>query len=159
MLIPALPTLVDYFHINYGLSSWLLTAYLVSAAVMTPIAGKLSDIYGRKRVLLVIMLIYTTGVIIGAISNDIYLMIDETESIYDKYGDKIKENDFKEHPERFIHLCNGSVVEKSSGFTYPLLSNGTIEVDEPFHLASIDNEEWWESLCDDDKIELNKTYS
>ena len=75
MLIPALPTLVDYFHINYGLSSWLLTAYLVSAAVMTPIAGKLSDIYGRKRVLLVIMLIYTTGVIIGAISNDIYLMI------------------------------------------------------------------------------------
>lgn len=93
------------------------------------------------------------------IRNNIYLMIDETESIYDRYGDKIKQNDFKKHPERFIHLCNGSVVEKSSGYTYPLLSNGTIEVDEPFHLASIDNEEWWESLCDDDKIELNKTYS
>ncbi|KAA2283577.1 MFS transporter [Candidatus Nitrosocosmicus sp. SS] len=75
MLIPAIPTLVKDFHINYGLSSWLLTAYLVSAAVMTPIAGKLSDIYGRKKVLLVIMAIYTTGVVVGAISNDIYLMI------------------------------------------------------------------------------------
>ncbi|MGD9533994.1 MAG: MFS transporter [Candidatus Nitrosocosmicus sp.] len=75
MLIPAIPTLVDDFHINYGLSSWLLTAYLVSAAVMTPIAGKLSDIYGRKKILLIIMLIYTAGVIVGAISNDIYLMI------------------------------------------------------------------------------------
>jgi len=93
------------------------------------------------------------------IGNNINLMIDETDSIYKKYGDKIKQNDFKKHPERFIHLCNGSVVEKSSGYTYPLLSNGTIEVDEPFHLASIDNEEWWESLCDDDKKELNKTYS
>jgi len=75
MLIPAIPTLVDDFYINYGSSSWLLTAYLVSAAVMTPIAGKLSDIYGRKKMLLIIMLIYTAGVIVGAISNDIYLMI------------------------------------------------------------------------------------
>ncbi|MDR4490407.1 MAG: MFS transporter [Candidatus Nitrosocosmicus sp.] len=75
MLIPAIPTLVDNFHINYGLSSWLLTAYLVSAAVMTPIAGKLSDIYGRKKILLIIMLVYTAGVIVGAISNDIYMMI------------------------------------------------------------------------------------
>lgn len=75
MLIPAIPALVDNFHINYGLSSWLLTAYLVSAAVMTPIAGKLSDIYGRKKVLLIIMPVYTAGVIVGAISNDIYLMI------------------------------------------------------------------------------------
>ncbi|WP_458746089.1 MFS transporter [Candidatus Nitrosocosmicus sp. T] len=75
MLIPAIPTLVNDFHINYGLSSWLLTAYLVSAAVMTPIAGKLSDIYGRKKVLLIIMAIYSTGIVVGAISNDIYLMI------------------------------------------------------------------------------------
>jgi MFS family permease len=49
MLIPAIPTLIKDFHISYGLSSWLLTAYLISGAVMTPIAGKLSDIYGRKR--------------------------------------------------------------------------------------------------------------
>jgi predicted MFS family arabinose efflux permease len=49
MLIPAIPTLIKDFHISYGLSSWLLTAYLISGAVMTPIAGKLSDIYGRKK--------------------------------------------------------------------------------------------------------------
>ena len=93
------------------------------------------------------------------IGNNINLMIDETDSIYKKYGDKIKQNDFKEHPERFIHLCNGSVVEKDSGYVYPLYANGMIDIDEPFHLASIDDEEWWESLCDDDKKELNKTYS
>jgi predicted MFS family arabinose efflux permease len=58
MLIPAIPTLIKDFHVSYGLSSWLLTSYLISGAVMTPIAGKLSDVYGRKKILLIIMAIY-----------------------------------------------------------------------------------------------------
>ena len=69
MLIPAIPTLIKDFHVSYGLSSWLLTAYLISGAVMTPIAGKLSDIYGRKKMLLIIMAIYAGGVITWRICN------------------------------------------------------------------------------------------
>jgi MFS family permease len=49
MLIPAIPDLIKDFAVSYSMSSWILTAYLVSGAVMTPIAGKLSDIYGRKK--------------------------------------------------------------------------------------------------------------
>jgi MFS family permease len=75
MLIPAIPTLINDFNVSYGLSSWLLTSYLIAGAVMTPIAGKLSDIYGRKKILLVIMLIYTAGVSIGGFVNDIHTMI------------------------------------------------------------------------------------
>ena len=75
MLIPAIPTLIKDFHISYGLSSWLLTAYLISGAVMTPIAGKLSDIYGRKKMLLVIMAIYAGGVITGGFAINIYTLI------------------------------------------------------------------------------------
>src|SRR5436190_15197781 len=62
MLIPAIPDLIRDFHVSYSMSSWILTAYLVSGAVMTPIAGKLSDIYGRKKILLIIMVIYAVGV-------------------------------------------------------------------------------------------------
>ncbi|MDQ4074229.1 MAG: MFS transporter, partial [Thermoproteota archaeon] len=75
MLIPAIPTLINDFDVSYGLSSWLLTSYLIAGAVMTPIAGKLSDIYGRKKILLIIMLIYTAGVSIGGFVNDIHTMI------------------------------------------------------------------------------------
>jgi MFS family permease len=75
MLIPAIPTLIKDFDVSYGLSSWLLTAYLISGAVMTPIAGKLSDVYGRKKMLLIIMVIYTIGVSIGGFANDIYTLI------------------------------------------------------------------------------------
>ena len=74
MLIPAIPTLIKDFHVSYGLSSWLLTAYLISGAVMTPIAGKLSDIYGRKKMLLIIMAIYAGGVICGGFAINIYTL-------------------------------------------------------------------------------------
>jgi MFS family permease len=68
MLLPAIPDIIRDFHINYSTSSWILTAYLISGAVMTPIAGKLSDIYGKKKVLLIIMLINTIGVTLGGLA-------------------------------------------------------------------------------------------
>jgi MFS family permease len=75
MLIPAIPDLIKDFAVSYGMSSWILTAYLVSGAVMTPIAGKLSDIYGRKKILLIIMVIYAVGVCLAGFSSNIFFMI------------------------------------------------------------------------------------
>src|ERR671929_841528 len=75
MLIPAIPDLIKDFAVSYSMSSWILTAYLVSGAVMTPIAGKLSDIYGRKRILLIIMIIYAVGVSLAGIATNIYFML------------------------------------------------------------------------------------
>jgi MFS family permease len=75
MLIPAIPDLIQDFQVSYSMSSWILTAYLISGAVMTPIAGKLSDIYGRKKILLIIMIIYATGVSIAGFATDIYFML------------------------------------------------------------------------------------
>lgn len=75
MLIPAIPILINDFEVSYGLSSWILTSYLIAGAVMTPIAGKLSDIFGRKRILLIIMTIYTVGVLMGGLAGDFLTMI------------------------------------------------------------------------------------
>ena len=49
MLLPAIPDLVKNFEIAYNTSSWILTAYLITGAVMTPIAGRISDVYGKKK--------------------------------------------------------------------------------------------------------------
>jgi MFS family permease len=75
MLIPAIPDLIKDFHVSYSMSSWILTAYLISGAVMTPIAGKLSDIYGRKKILLIIMVIYAVGVSLSGFAANIYFML------------------------------------------------------------------------------------
>jgi MFS family permease len=75
MLIPAIPDLIKDFHVSYSMSSWILTAYLITGAVMTPIAGKLSDIYGKKRILLITMIIYAIGVSIAGFAMNIYFLV------------------------------------------------------------------------------------
>ena len=75
MLVPAIPDLINDFNISYSTSSWILTTYLVTGAVMTLIAGKLSDIYGKKKILLIIMIFYTTGVSIAGFSTNIDFML------------------------------------------------------------------------------------
>jgi len=75
MLLPAISDIISDFDISYSTSSWILTAYLISGAVMTPIAGKLSDIYGRKKMVLVIFIIYIVGIAVGGLSTNIYTLI------------------------------------------------------------------------------------
>ncbi len=75
MLIPAIPDLIKNFDVSYSMSSWILTAYLISGAVMTPIAGKLSDIYGKKKILLIIMVIYVVGVSTAGLATNLFFMI------------------------------------------------------------------------------------
>jgi len=56
----ALPTIVSEFG---GLAhiSWVVTAYLLAQTIVTPIYGKLGDLYGRKRVLQVAIVIFLIG--------------------------------------------------------------------------------------------------
>ena len=75
MLLPAIPDIITEFNISYNTSSWILTAYLIAGAVMTPIAGKLSDIYGRKKMVLIIMIIYIIGISLGGLSSNITILI------------------------------------------------------------------------------------
>ncbi|HZE77501.1 MAG TPA: MFS transporter [Nitrososphaeraceae archaeon] len=75
MLLPAIPDIIKEFHISYNMASWILTAYLIAGAVMTPISGKLSDMYGRKKIILIIMMIYVVGICLGGISRDINFLI------------------------------------------------------------------------------------
>lgn len=51
MVLPAIPEFIVDLDISYEDSSWILAAPLVTGAVMTPIAAKLSDTYGMKKVL------------------------------------------------------------------------------------------------------------
>ena len=75
MLLPALPQLIDEFDLSYNTSSWILSAYLVAGAVMTPVSGKLSDIYGKKKIMIILILIYTIGLIISPLSSNFFMLL------------------------------------------------------------------------------------
>ena len=75
MVLPAIPDFIADLDISYQDSSWILAVILVTGAVMTPIAGKLSDIYGKKKVLLVILAVYILGLSLGAIATNFLSLI------------------------------------------------------------------------------------
>jgi len=75
MLLPAIPEIMKDFNIPYSTAVWVFSAYLIVAAVMTPISGRLSDIYGKKKVLVTLLILYTIGIIAGGFTNSILTLL------------------------------------------------------------------------------------
>ena len=46
----ALPSIAQDFHSGVSGTGWVVTGYLVTQAVLLPIAGRAGDLYGRRRV-------------------------------------------------------------------------------------------------------------
>src|SRR5512137_750850 len=63
MAFPSLEKVMFAFGLHYPadvpLATWIITIYLVVGAVSIPIFGKLGDIYGKKKMLTITMVIYT----------------------------------------------------------------------------------------------------
>ena len=56
-------------------TAWVITATLVAAAVSTPVAGRLGDMYGKRRVAMALLLLQAAGAILAAMSNTLVPMI------------------------------------------------------------------------------------
>jgi EmrB/QacA subfamily drug resistance transporter len=56
----ALPTIGRHFH-DLGDLSWVVTAYLLTGTAVTPLYGKLSDIHGRRGMLLTAIVLFVIG--------------------------------------------------------------------------------------------------
>ena len=80
MAFPSLEKVMFAFGLHYPadvpLATWIITIYLVVGAVSIPIFGKLGDIYGKKKMLTITMVIYTIAVTFTGFSRDI------SDSIY-----------------------------------------------------------------------------
>ena len=63
MLVPALPLIAQEFPQDASWIAWVLAAYMLVGAVATPLIGRLGDMYGRKRILLVSMSFYMLGLV------------------------------------------------------------------------------------------------
>jgi MFS family permease len=75
MVLPAIPEIIVDLDISYEDSSWILAAPLVTGAVMTPISGKLSDIYGKKKMLLIILGIFVLGFLVAALTTNFLILV------------------------------------------------------------------------------------
>lgn len=71
-LVTQLPSLLDTSVVG---ASWIVTATLLAGAVVTPISGRLGDIYGRRRILLICIALLWVGSVICALSSDLWILI------------------------------------------------------------------------------------
>lgn len=55
--------------------AWVLTAYLISASVVTPIAGRLGDMFGKKRVLVFVLIALAAGTAVAAVATTLPVMV------------------------------------------------------------------------------------
>ena len=72
MLVPSLPDIISEFNLPYSISPWILTTYLIVGAVMTPVTSSLAEMYGKRKILLIVMGVYAVGVTVGGLTTDLY---------------------------------------------------------------------------------------
>src|SRR6202040_2859545 len=68
LVIPAIPQLEHTLHTSESGASWLLTAYLLSAAIPTPILGRVGDMVGKERIIVAVLIALTVGSLISALA-------------------------------------------------------------------------------------------
>ena len=67
VVIPAVPAIAADLN-GFGHLAWIVSAYLLTTTAMTPIYGKLSDIYGRRRLLLAGLAIFAIASVLCALA-------------------------------------------------------------------------------------------
>ena len=75
LVVPALPQIQSSLHTSESAVGWVLTAYLLSASVATPIIGRLGDMYGKERLLMIVLLMLAFGTLISAVASSLSLML------------------------------------------------------------------------------------
>jgi MFS family permease len=75
LVVPLIGELPKLFDTSASNASWIITATLLAAAVITPVSGRLGDMFGKKRMLLVSLLPLIAGSVVCALSSSVVPMI------------------------------------------------------------------------------------
>jgi len=75
LVAPALPEIQHDLDTTTSTVTFVLTGYLLSASVATPIVGRLGDMFGKERMLVVTLSVFAIGALISALSHSIGLLI------------------------------------------------------------------------------------
>jgi EmrB/QacA subfamily drug resistance transporter len=74
-LIPALGELARELNTDASGVAWTLTGYLLSAAVCTPIFGRLGDMFGKRRLLVISLAVFAAGSVVAALAHSLELLV------------------------------------------------------------------------------------
>jgi EmrB/QacA subfamily drug resistance transporter len=90
LIIPALPRIQASLGVNADAAAWISTAYLLSACILTPVIGRLGEVAGKRRMMLVSLATFAAGTLVCAVAGNL------------------------------IELVAGRVIQGAAGGIYPL---------------------------------------
>ncbi|MCW2772351.1 MAG: Multidrug resistance transporter, superfamily protein [Nocardioides sp.] len=75
MVNPVLPTIEAALDTDQATVTWVLTAYLLSASVFTPIIGRVGDKVGKERMLVFALAALAVGSLLAAVAPSIWVLV------------------------------------------------------------------------------------
>jgi len=75
LVMPIQAQLPELLNASRDDTAWVITSTLLAAAVITPIAGRLGDMYGKRRIVLVLLALLVAGSVLAAVTTSIVPMI------------------------------------------------------------------------------------
>ena len=75
LIIPAIPQLEHTLHTSTSAATWLLTGYLLSAAIATPILGRVGDMVGKEKMIVAVLIALSVGTLISAVAQSLPVML------------------------------------------------------------------------------------
>lgn len=75
LVVPALPTLGRELGASEQGTGWILTAFLLSGAVLAPVVGNLGDRFGHRRILLTAVITFAAATLVAAVSPSLGVLL------------------------------------------------------------------------------------
>src|SRR5450759_2546833 len=75
LVTPILPTIQHDLHTSQSTVTWVLTVYLLSASIFTPILGRVGDMVGKERMLVVTLGALALGSVMAGLAHSVGLLI------------------------------------------------------------------------------------
>ncbi|MFT8636640.1 MAG: MFS transporter [Pseudoclavibacter sp.] len=75
LVIPLIGTLPSIFHASSSLTAWTVTATLLTGAVAMPVLGRLADMHGKRRMILITLIPLALGSVLCAVATTLPVMI------------------------------------------------------------------------------------
>jgi EmrB/QacA subfamily drug resistance transporter len=75
LVIPVLPDIGHELGVSQQAVTWVLTGYLLSASVATPILGRLGDMFGKRRILVITMTALAVGTVIAGLATTLPVLL------------------------------------------------------------------------------------
>ena len=75
LVSPVLPTIQHDLHTSQNTVTWVLTAFLLSASIFTPILGRVGDMVGKEHMLVVTLAALAAGSVVAGLAHSITVLI------------------------------------------------------------------------------------